>query len=79
MRYIKPPQNFEFSHQDLTVIGYVQDLAIIEDEYGSLYEMECPNNLLPIGSVTERAFLTPLDELSAIEVRHDLSLKGGLA
>lgn len=43
--------------KDNIIIGYYGDKAIVEDEYGDLSYFECPENLIPVGSVTDAELL----------------------
>ncbi|NSD68962.1 hypothetical protein [Dorea longicatena] len=59
--------NFEVIHKDNLVIGYYIDKAIVSDEYGRLYYIECDENEAPIGTVADEDMLEDIDNLSEHE------------
>ena len=68
MQFIREPKNFEEENWAYLSIGYHNGKAVLKDEAGNLYYMECEEEAAPIGTmVSEGAFVKPLDELSKDE------------
>lgn len=51
---------------DNIVVGYYGEKAIVMDEYGTLFYFECPEKVIPIGSVSD-AEVKAVSELSEEE------------
>lgn len=51
------------------VIGYYNGKAIVKNELGNLFYMECEEQIAPEGTVLENDVLTPISELSVQEQR----------
>lgn len=44
--------------KDNIIVGYYQDRAIVQNEDGTLYYFNCPENLIPIGAVADEGLLS---------------------
>lgn len=53
--------------KDNTIIAYIDDKAIVEDEEGELYYCDIPEDFVTIGETMFENDLTPLSELSIME------------
>lgn len=52
--------NFEKIHNDNLVVGYYIDKAIVKNENGYLFYIECDENEAPIGTIADEDMLTTL-------------------
>lgn len=55
--------NFERIHNDNLVVGYYIDKAIVKNENGYLFYIECDENEAPIGTIADEDMLTSISEL----------------
>lgn len=74
MEYKKEPKNFEVLHELYLSIGYYRGKAIVKDENGSFYFVNCEENELPIGTLAESDLLKPLNQLEETEQKEILKI-----
>ena len=68
MQFIREPKNFEEENWAYLSIGYHNGKAVLKDEAGDLYYMECEEEVAPIGTVvSEGADINSIGELSEEE------------
>lgn len=68
MRIIKEAKNFEEENWAYLSIGYHSGKAVLKDEAGDLYYMECEEEEAPIGTmVSEGADIKSIGELGEEE------------
>ena len=68
MRVIREPKNFEEENWAYLSIGYHNGKAVLKDEAGDLYYMECEEEEAPIGTmVSEGENIQSIGELSEEE------------
>lgn len=68
MQFIREPKNFEEENWAYLSIGYHNGKAVLKDEAGDLYYMECEEEEAPIGTmVSEGVEVKFIDELSEEE------------
>lgn len=63
MRYRKKPRNFENIIALNTVVSYIENMAIIQNEYGQLFFVECEEDQFEVGTSVETEQLTSITEL----------------
>lgn len=59
--------NFERIHNDNLVVGRYKNLAIVKNEMGALYYIECDENEAPIGTIVDDDMLNPINNLMSHE------------
>lgn len=59
--------NFEKIYNDNLVVGYYIDKAIVKNENGYLFYIECDENEAPIGTIADEDMLTSISELQKHE------------
>ena len=64
MRMIRKPKNFEEENWHYLSIGYYKGKAIVKNEMGELFYMECEETIAPIGTVVTRETVMPIQELT---------------
>lgn len=68
MQFIREPKNFEEENWSYFSIGYYSGKAVLKDEAGDLYYMECEEEEAPIGTmVSEGEDIKSINELSEEE------------
>ena len=68
MQFIREPKNFQEENWAYLSIGYHNGKAVLKDEAGDLYYMECEEEAAPIGTVvSEGADIKSIGELSEEE------------
>lgn len=68
MQTIKEPKNFEEENWIYLSVGYYNGKAILKDETGTLFYMQCEEAEAPIGTmVSEGQSILPVKDLSEAE------------
>lgn len=68
MQFIREPKNFEEENWAYLSIGYHNGKAVLKDEAGDLYYMECEEEVAPIGTmVSEGERIKNIEELDKYE------------
>lgn len=57
MTFFKKPADSEILRNENTVVGYYQNMAIVQDELAGLFFIRCEEKALEIGSVVENSLL----------------------
>lgn len=76
MRYRKKPRNFENIIALNTVVSYIENMAIIQNEYGQLFYVECEEDQFEIGTCIETEHLTSITELPYLLQKKIIALLG---
>lgn len=77
MLVIQEAKNFESENWMYLVVGYYKGKAILKDEEGELFFLECEENVAPEGtSLPDSMDVTPIEALEAEEQKHLYSVYG---
>ena len=60
--FIKPQNGGELRNANV-IIGYLDGMAIIENEYGKRFFVECEPEQMPIGTYVDNNTIVPVTEL----------------
>ena len=63
MTLFKKPKNGEELRNPNVIIGYLGGMAIIENEYGKRFFVECEPEQMPIGTYVDNNAVSPVTEL----------------
>lgn len=64
MKFRKIPRDFEKLEMENHVIAHIFGMAIVRDDSGDLFYIECDEELCDIGEKIDKDALIPLDNLS---------------
>lgn len=67
MQVFREPKNFETEKWNYLSIGYHKGKAIVKNELGELFFMECEEEVAPIGTVVTADLLTTIEKLPETE------------
>lgn len=63
MTLFKKPKNGEELRNTNVIIGYLGGMAIIENEYGKRFFVECEPEQMPIGTYVDNNAVSPVTDL----------------
>lgn len=77
MRVIQEAKNFEQENWGYLVVGYFEGKAILKDEEGELFFLECEENEAPEGtSLPDSMEVLPIEQLEEKTQRHIYEVYG---
>lgn len=77
MRVIQEAKNFEQENWGYFVVGYFEGKAILKDEEGELFFLECEENEAPEGtSLPDSMEVLPIEQLEEKTQRHIYEVYG---
>ena len=64
MKFNRVPENFEEETWELQIVGYENGKAILKNQLGDLYYLECEEELVEVGWM----YMGSVDEVEEIEI-----------